>query len=330
MNALTEHSHQYIIIMKNEQMAKKEEIQDVVPARIIQQPKPALPPIESMIMEIRGLQVMIDRDLAMLYGVETKALNQAVKRNKERFPNHFHFQLDNEEFNRLVTNCDRFEKLKHSSFAPFAFTEQGVAMLSTVLRGPVAVNVSIRIIDAFVAMRHILVHSYGDLLHHRVETLENSHLQLLNRQAESDKRIDEVFRRLDQGHTIPTQGIFYEGQIFDAYTFAADLIKSAKKRIVLMDNYIDESVLLMLSKRRDGVSALIVTRKITETLQLDLERHQRQYPPIEVRERADFHDRFLCIDDTVYHLGASLKDLGKKLFAFSRMDMPAGELFGRM
>lgn len=186
MNALTEHSHQYIIIMKNEQMAKKEEIQDVVPARIIQQPKPALPPIESMIMEIRGLQVMIDRDLAMLYGVETKALNQAVKRNKEQFPNHFHFQLDNEEFNGLVTNCDRFEKLKHSSFAPFAFTEQGVAMLSTVLRGPVAVNVSIRIIDAFVAMRHILVHSYGDLLHHRVETLENSHLQPAHRGAGED------------------------------------------------------------------------------------------------------------------------------------------------
>ena len=128
----------------------------------------------------------------------------------------------------------------------------------------------------------------------------------------------------------PVEGIFYEGQIFDAYTFAADLIKSAKKRIVLMDNYIDESVLLMLSKRREGVSALIVTRRITETLQLDLERHRKQYQPIEVRERADFHDRFLCIDDTVYHLGASLKDLGKKLFAFSRMEMPAEELVGRM
>ena len=128
----------------------------------------------------------------------------------------------------------------------------------------------------------------------------------------------------------PIQGIFYEGQIFDAYTFAADLIKSAKRRIILLDNYIDESVLLMLSKRRDGVSALIVTRKVTETLQLDLERHRKQYPPIEVRERADFHDRFLCIDDTVYHLGASLKDLGTKLFAFSRMEMPAEELRGRM
>jgi Virulence protein len=127
----------------------------------------------------------------------------------------------------------------------------------------------------------------------------------------------------------PAEGIFYEGQIFDAYTFAADLIKSAKKRIVLMDNYIDESVLLMLSKRREGVSALIVTRKVTESLQLDLERHRRQYPPIEIQERADFHDRFLCIDDTVYHLGASLKDLGKKLFAFSRMEMPAEKLVER-
>lgn len=329
MNPLTEHSYQDIIIMNNERIAKNEETKDVVPIKNTLQPKPALPPIESMIMEIRGQQVMLDRDLAMLYGVETKALNQAVKRNKERFPNHFHFQLDNEEFNGLVTNCDRFEKLKHSSFAPFAFTEQGVAMLSTVLRGPVAVNVSIRIIDAFVAMRHILVHSYGDMLHQRVETLENSQLQLLNRQAESDKRIDEVFRRLDHGHTIPAQGIFYEGQIFDAYTFAVDLIKSAKTQIILMDNYIDESVLLMLSKRREGVSALIVTRRITETLQLDLERHQKQYQPIKVQERADFHDRFLCIDDTVYHLGASLKDLGKKLFAFSRMEMPMEYLLGK-
>lgn len=127
----------------------------------------------------------------------------------------------------------------------------------------------------------------------------------------------------------PAEGIFYEGQIFEAYTFAAELIKSAKTRIILLDNYIDESVLLMLSKRREGVSALIVTRKVTESLQLDLERHRRQYPPIEIQERADFHDRFLCIDDTVYHLGASLKDLGKKLFAFSRMEMPAEKLVER-
>ena len=155
--------------------------------------------------------------------------------------------------------------------------------------------------------------------------------------------INQRFERLEQrvSHTEekiaffvrtalpPIQGIFYEGQIFDAYTFAADLIKSAKRRIVLMDNYIDESVLLMLSKRREGVSALIVTRKVTESLQLDLERHRRQYPPIEIQERADFHDRFLCIDDTVYHLGASLKDLGKKLFAFSRMEMPAEKLVER-
>ena len=124
----------------------------------------------------------------------------------------------------------------------------------------------------------------------------------------------------------PVEGIFYDGQIFDAYTFATDLIKSAKKRIILIDNYIDESVLLMLSKRQDGVSALIVTRKISNTLKLDLIRHQQQYSPINVQENQSYHDRFLIIDETVYHIGASLKDLGKKLFVFSKMGMSVEEI----
>ena len=124
----------------------------------------------------------------------------------------------------------------------------------------------------------------------------------------------------------PVEGVFYEGQIFDAYTFASDLIKSAKESIVLIDNYIDESVLLMLSKRKENVRTMIVTRRITETLRLDLERHRQQYPPIEVQERPDYHDRFLIIDGTVFHLGASLKDLGKRLFAFSKLELPAGKI----
>ena len=124
------------------------------------------------------------------------------------------------------------------------------------------------------------------------------------------------------------EGVFYDGQIFDAYAFASDLIRSACKRIILIDNYIDDSVLLMLAKRQENVSAEIVTRKVTETLNLDLERHNRQYPPVNVRECDRYHDRFLIIDDTVYHLGASLKDLGKKLFAFSKMEMRAEEIAG--
>ena len=202
---------------------------------------------------------MLDHDLATLYDVETKALNQAVKRNIERFPSNFRFQLSGEETNELVTNCDRFEKMKHSSSLPFAFTEQGVAMLSAVLR--------------------------------------------------SQK-----------------EGVFYDGQIFDAYAFASDLIRSARKRIILIDNYIDDSVLMMLAKREEGVTAEIVTRRVTESLTLDLKRHNRQYPPLTIRECDRYHDRFLIIDDTVYHLGASLKGLGKKLFAFNRMEMRVEEI----
>lgn len=156
---------------------------------------------------------------------------------------------------------------------------------------------------------------YGYSITRRVECLEQ-------KVAEHDKQIDFFVRT----SLPPVEGIFYNGQVFDAYTFATDLIKSAKRRIILIDNYIDESVLLMLSKREEGVSAEIITRRVTETLKLDLERHQQQYPPIAMRESPNFHDRFLIIDDTVYHLGASLKDLGKKLFAFSKMEVPVEKI----
>ena len=177
-------------------------------------------------------------------------------------------------------------------------------------------------------LKDYLIRGYA--IHQHIQSVEQRFDRQLQEHTEKIHYLENKFDLFVRTALPPAEGIFYEGQIFDAYTFAAGMIKSAKRRIILLDNYIDESVLLMLSKRREGVSALIVTRRITETLQLDLERHQKQYQPIEVRERADFHDRFLCIDDTVYHLGASLKDLGKKLFAFSRMEMPAEELVGRM
>ena len=164
-------------------------------------------PVESRIMSIRGKQIMIDRDLAELYGVETKRLNEAVKRNIERFPERFRFQLIKEEMAELVANCDRFNSLKHSTVRSYAFTEQGVAMLSTVLRSETAIRVSIRIMDAFVAMRRFMVTNAE--VFQRLSTMEYHQLEMQQHQQETDKRIDEVFRRLDEGNAKPKQGVFY-------------------------------------------------------------------------------------------------------------------------
>ena len=275
--------------------------------------------IEPLIKVIRGQQVMIDRDLATLYGVETKRLNEQVKRNMERFPERFRFQLTKEEMNELVTNCDRFNSLKHSTVRSYAFTEQGVAMLSTVLRSETAIRVSIRIMDAFVAMRRFMVTNAE--VFQRLSTMEYHQLEMQQHLQESDKRIEEVFRRLDEGNAKPKQGVFYNGQIYDAYTFVSDLIKSAKRRIILIDNYVDETVLTLLDKRGEGVSAVIYTQQISRQFQLDIDRHNAQYAPVDIETFRLSHDRFLCIDDDVYHIGASIKDLGKKWFGFSKMEI---------
>ena len=276
--------------------------------------------IENLILNIRGKQVMLDRDLARLYGVETKRLNEAVKRNIERFPERFMFQLTDYEFVELVANCDRFSSLKHSTSFPFAFTEQGVSMLSAVLKSNIAISTSIMIMDAFVAMRHSLISN--SKLFNRIENLEHHQLLVMQRQDNTDAKIETLFNALAK-HELPIEGVFHNGQIFDAYKFATDLIKSAKRSLVLIDNYVDESVLLMLSKREAGVSAKIYTSHFGAALQLDLQRHNTQYPPIEMVHHTTAHDRFLIIDDKeVYHIGASLKDLGKKLFAFSKLNIP--------
>ena len=276
--------------------------------------------IESMIFSIRGTQVMVDRDLARLYGVTTSRLNEQVKRNIARFPQSFRFQLTESERDEVVANCDNLRALKFSPSLPYVFTEQGIAQLSSVLHSPVAIEMSVRIMNAFVAMRRFLVANAA--VFQRLVSLEH-------RQLETDKRVDEVFRRLDSGIKA-NQGIFFDGQIFDAYTFVSDLIRSAKKRIILFDNYVDDSVLAMLDKRADGVSAQIYTRTLTPQLTLDLQRHNAQYSPIAINEFQNAHDRFLCIDDTVYHIGASLKDLGKKWFAFGRMEIETDELLQKM
>ena len=289
----------------------------------------AVDSIESLIKVIRGQQVMLDKDLATLYGVETRTLNQAVKRNIQRFPADFRFQLTMEECSKsqIVTlNAGRGQNIKK---LPYAFTEQGVAMLSSVLRSQTAIDVNIRIMRAFVSMRHFMVNNAS--VFSRLETMEYHQLEMQQHQQETDKRIEEVFRRLDEGNAKPKQGVFYNGQVYDAYTFVSDLIKSARKRIVLIDNYVDETVLTLLDKRDNNVSAIIYTQQISRQFQLDIDRHNAQYAQIDVETFRLSHDRFLCIDDDVYHIGASIKDLGKKWFGFSKMEiLTPGELVERI
>ncbi len=267
--------------------------------------------VEELIFTIRDKQVMIDYHLAQLYGVETKVLNQQVKRNIERFPERFRFQLADDERDKVVTNCDHLSKLKFSKSNPYAFTEQGVAMLSAVLRSETAVAVSVRIIDAFVEMRRFLSKDMNIIK--RIDNLERSSM-------EADKKFDRIFSVIESGNVCSAQGIFFNGQVFDAYMFVTKLIRSATRSIVLIDNYVDESVLLMLDKREPNVSARIYTQNISPKLDLDLKKHNSQYEPIDVVLFRDAHDRFLLVDDKVYHIGASLKDLGKKWFAFTLMN----------
>ena len=285
--------------------------------------------IQPLIRIIRGQHVMLDRDLAVLYRVETRVLNQAVKRNLERFPEDFMFQLTKEEFeiwkSQFVTSKSI---LMGARKLPYAFTEQGIAMLSSVLKSQTAVDVNIRILRAFVSMRRFI--ATNSQLFQRLETIEYHQLEMKQHQEITDKRIDEVFKRLD-ANIPPVQGIFYDGQVFDAYRFVSDLMRKAKKSIVLIDNYVDDTVLTLLDKREVGVAATIYTQRISSQFQLDVDRHNIQYPHIEIKQFNKAHDRFLLIDDEVYHIGASIKDLGKKWFGFTLMrDITSTELIDKI
>ena len=278
--------------------------------------------IESMIRLIRGRQVILDRDLAMLYNVETRRLNEQVKRNAERFPEDFMFQLGKEEFEDWKSQFATSNSVVMGARKrPYAFTESGIAMLSSVLHSQTAIEMNIRIMRAFVAMRHFLANNAQ--IFQRLANIEYH-------QMETDRRIDEVFKRLD-ANTQPQQGIFFDGQVFDAYQFFCDLVRKAKKSIVLIDNYVDDTVLTLLDKREKGVSATIYTQHISHKFQLDIDRHNSQYPAVAVEQFNKAHDRFLFIDEAVYHIGASIKDLGKKWFAFTLMrDITAAELLEKM
>jgi hypothetical protein len=268
--------------------------------------------IRQLIYTFRGIQVMIDRDLSTLYGVETRVLNQAVRRNQERFPKEFCFQLADEEFKDwksqiVMSNNDKMGLRR----PPYAFTEEGVAMLSAVLRSKTAVNISIQIMNAFVQMRRFLADK--NQVFQRLETVER-------RQLEADSKFKQIFDALEERQIIPEKGVFFDGQIFDAHVLVSKIIRNAKKSIVLIDNYIDENVLILMAKRNKQVTAEIYTKSISRQLQLDIKKHNQQYPPVMVKEIKSVHDRFLIVDgQTVYHIGASLKDLGKKWFAFSKM-----------
>lgn len=273
--------------------------------------------ITNRIFLIRGKEVMLDKDISILYGVSTKVLNQAVKRNINRFPQEFMFKLTTEEtiFSRsqIVTlKSENYPKRgQNIKYVPHAFTEMGIAMLSAVLKSEIAVRVSIEIIQAFTEIRK----NHQNILRitERIDQLEkkiNVH----------ELKIDQI---LDRSETPEKEriGIFFNDQIFDAYVFSSNLITLAKKSIVLIDNYIDENTLLQLSKRKVNVNCIIYTEKINPQLKLDLDKHNSQYPSIEIRIMKNVHDRFLILDNqSLYHIGASLKDLGKRWFAFSRMD----------
>jgi hypothetical protein len=270
--------------------------------------------IRDKIHAIRGKQVMLDCDLATLYQVETKVLNQAVKRNKDRFPSDFMFQLTNEEYESLRSQFVTLKNLsrgQHRKYLPCVFTEQGEAMLSGVLKSKIAIATSIQIIQAFVRMRKFITENA--LLLQRISKLEEQ-------QIITATKLEQIFQAIEDRSIKPQTGIFFDGQVFDAYIFVSKLIKSARRSITLIDNYIDDSVLTLFSKRLKKCKAVIYTKNFSKKLQLDIEKHNKQYEPIEIKMFGDSHDRFLILDkNQVYHIGASLKDLGKKWFAFSKL-----------
>ena len=278
---------------------------------------------------------MLDTDVAMLYHYETKKINQAVKRNIDRFPEKFCFQLTEDEFSHLrsqfvtlnesnikakqennwsqIVTSSKSDSSKHrgKKYLPYVFTEQGIAMLSGLLKNDIAVQVSIHIMDAFVEMRKFLMLN-GQVF----ERLTNIEYKLLDH----DKKFDEVFNQLQLEENIK-QRVFFDGQIYDAYSIIIDIIKRANSKILIIDNYVDDSVLKMLAKKKNNVEAVILTSDKSNIENLDIKKFNKEYPILKVAKTNKFHDRFIIIDNKeMYHLGASIKDLGKKCFAINRIE----------
>lgn len=281
--------------------------------------------IKSRIFTVRGLQVVVDRDLAELYGVQTKVLNQAVKRNANRFPPEFMFVLAKDETEELVTNCDRFASMKHSSVPMRAFSEHGVIMVASVLKSDIAAQISVRITRVFVAMRKALASIAPILM--RIDNVEQRQIADRTRNEENqrrnEERFDTIFRAMDGGD-FPPQKVFFEDKHYDAYSFAKKLVRKAAKKIVLVDGYSDEVTLDILSQKKGGVAVLVATsqKMIDKHLtSVAVEKFNKQSPMLTVKATGAFHDRFLIVDDKdLYHFGASLKDLGRKYCAVTKMD----------
>ena len=281
-----------------------------------------VPGIESRIFTVRGMQVMLDRDLSELYGVSTSRLNEQVSRNKGRFPATFCFHLTTAEMKIWMSQNAISKSIRMSMRKPpRVFTEFGVAMASSVLNSTQAVEVSVQIIQSFVLLKKAMMH--GDLL---VTRMANTEKMLIFH----EQKIEDLYKRME-GVELPKHGIFFENQIFDAYAFFSEIITRAKHSIILIDNYIDHTVLLQLAKRQKNVTATIYTERIPAALQLDLAKHNAQYRPITIHRIKQVHDRFLLIDGKeLYHIGASIKDLGKRWFAFSRMDSLVRDVVGKL
>ncbi|MDY0195243.1 MAG: ORF6N domain-containing protein [Sulfurovaceae bacterium] len=283
--------------------------------------------IQDKIYSIRDVQVMLDRDLAVLYGVETRRLNEQVKRNINRFPQEFMFQLTKQEFEEWISQIATSNKETMGlRKMPFVFTEQGVSMLSAVLKSDTAVQTSIQIMSTFVNMRKFLQNNAS--IFQKIESIEKRQISY---EIKNDTKVDAILNAIEEKGVPQKNHIFYDGQIFDAYLFVSDIIKRAKTSIKLIDNYIDETTLILFTKRDTMVKATLYTKTISKQLELDLQKHNTQYPPIAIKKFDLSHDRFLIIDEKeVYHFGASLKDLGKKWFAVSKMDINSFEIMGKL
>ena len=285
--------------------------------------------IKNKIYVVRGVQVMIDSDLACIYEVTTGNLNKAVQRNIERFPEDFMFQLSKEEYRSLRFQIGSLNRGTHSKYLPRVFTEIGVATLSGVLKSKRAVMANIQIMRAFVAMRKLLIS--GGQIYQRLSNIEQMQIEHTVELKEHDNKINELFKILEDTTDIPKQKVYFENQIYDAYDLLSKIIKRAKKSIVIVDNYIDDSVFTVLNKRQNNVSVKIFTKNISKHLMLDLEKHNSQYSKIDIQEFKNSHDRFMLIDDKeVYHFGASLKDLGKKWFGFFKVEKDALQLIEKL
>ena len=283
--------------------------------------------IRNLIHIIKGRQVILDSDIANLYEVETKRLNEAVKRNVRRFPEEFYFQLNEEEVDNLRSQIAT-SSLKQNSYGgrrylPYAFTEQGIAMLSAVLHSDKAIEVSINVMNAFVEMRKFIAIN-GQVF----ERLTNVEYKLLDH----DKKIDVLFNQLQHDDNY-CQKIFFEGQVYDAFSLFIDIIKKAEKEIILIDNYIDIETLNILSKKNPNVNVIIYTKPSMKLSSRDINKFNSQYPKLEIKFTDKFHDRFLILDrKLIYHIGASIKDAGKKCFGITliKYDAIIKDILGKL